>query len=116
MKLSDAGFEIQETGGGCTAWVRRWEHDGHDWEALVTEMNEPAAPAIIDAEPVRVTVFADGSPYYTALCETVGEVFSTVAEMLMHTMNGRRDYSLCEIWSDWDRFADDTGVCKIREL
>lgn len=46
--MNDHGFELQETGGGCTAYVSTWMNG---FESIITKADDPVAPESLN-EPI----------------------------------------------------------------
>ena len=106
-RLSAAGFTITSTGGNCTALARRYAHDGHTWDILITD--ELSAPLDVDnpSDTYGIVVSceldetgADNNHYQ---CNLRGEtaILHAVADVLLSTMTADLDYTLSEVWPDW---------------
>lgn len=106
------GFSELQTGGGCTALGRRFDHDGHVWDVLITQ--ELNAPESLDQECI-VSIELDEE--YIAYAETHGEeeVRSAIAQLIAETMSNDVDYTISEVWPEWtDEVDPDVPVTVIR--
>ena len=104
-KLSAAGFTIESTGGGCTALVRRFHHDGHTWEVLITD--ELNAPTDLDKPFYDIVVSCEldqsgsDNDHYRHSLRGADTVLHAVCETILSTMSNTIDYTLSEVWPDW---------------
>lgn len=77
IAVSVAGFDLQRTGGNCTALVRSLPNG---YEAYITSEGDASAPRT-DSEPVWLGIYPEGrgEPLREARCENVTEALSVLA-------------------------------------
>lgn len=75
--MSANGFWLEQTGGGCTAWIRY----GTESQLWVTEFDSPSAP-LTSREPIALGVYQPDSTEST-IClltfENLGKLFDSLS-------------------------------------
>lgn len=94
-----SGFDEWQTGGGCTALARRFEHDGHSWEVLITD-GDLSAPASLDQD---CTISVELDEEYIAYVETTNEAEarSAIAALLRVAQGEGMTYTAADIWPEY---------------
>lgn len=92
-RMLAAGFALQETGGGCTAFVRS---DGREIEEVVTLEGEPTAPTQL-SDKVAVGTYYDCDPQNPTQGASGMLDGYTLADVLAALENPSEEYFLLEL-------------------
>lgn len=112
MKLIK-GFDEYGTGGGCTAYGRLFNVDGHDFEVYATDGNLSAPESW---EYVEIAIEIDGVNYDEhVIARSFEEFCNGVAELIAMTMPSELDYTLAEVWPEWTDYYTDGLSVEVRK-